>query len=97
MPDNWNRRDKGMLCSTCISYVPKLPPPNYGVVREVGRCRKHAPTHAGFPVVFPTDWCGDHRLDENKVQAEEAPMCHDTWHVLAASDVSVCPSCQADF
>jgi hypothetical protein len=33
----------------------------------VGRCRRHAPTMGGYPVVFTTDWCGDHRLDENKV------------------------------
>lgn len=34
---------------------------------EVGRCRRHAPTMGGYPVVYMTDWCGDHRLDENKV------------------------------
>ncbi len=33
---------------------------------DVGRCRRHAPTINGYPVVFMTDWCGDHRLDENK-------------------------------
>jgi hypothetical protein len=35
--------------------------------RVLGRCRRHAPTMNGFPVVFAADWCGDHRLDENKV------------------------------
>jgi hypothetical protein len=32
----------------------------------VGRCRKHAPTMGGYPAVYMTDWCGDHKLDENK-------------------------------
>jgi hypothetical protein len=25
------------------------------------------PTMGGYPVVYMTDWCGDHRLDENKI------------------------------
>jgi hypothetical protein len=33
----------------------------------VGRCRRHAPTMNGYPVVYMDDWCGDHRIDENKV------------------------------
>jgi hypothetical protein len=33
----------------------------------IGRCRKHAPTMSGYPAVYPTDWCGDHKLDENKI------------------------------
>lgn len=34
----------------------------------VGRCRRHAPVgNEGWPVVFETDWCGDFKLDENKV------------------------------
>jgi hypothetical protein len=32
----------------------------------VGRCRRHAPTMTGYPVVYTSDWCGDHKLDENK-------------------------------
>jgi hypothetical protein len=34
---------------------------------DLGRCRRHAPTMSGFPAVFETDWCGDHKLDENKI------------------------------
>jgi hypothetical protein len=34
---------------------------------EIGRCRRHAPSMNGYPVVFVTDWCGDHKLDENKL------------------------------
>jgi len=33
---------------------------------EIGRCRRHAPTMNGFPVVWQGDWCGDHKLDEQK-------------------------------
>ena len=28
----------------------------------LGRCRRHAPTMNGYPVVHLTDWCGDHKL-----------------------------------
>ena len=34
---------------------------------DVGRCRRHAPTMNGYPVVMLDDWCGDHKLDETKV------------------------------
>jgi len=34
---------------------------------RLGRCRRHAPTMNGYPVVFRTDWCGDHKLDETKI------------------------------
>ena len=37
------------------------------VTDVVGRCRRHAPTMTGYPVVYETDWCGDHKLDETKV------------------------------
>lgn len=33
----------------------------------LGRCRKHAPTLNGWPTVFSTDWCGDHKIDEEKL------------------------------
>lgn len=66
--DNWRHRSAGMLCRTCISFVPKVvegvhfprPAPGEGMERPpvLGRCRKHAPTMQGFPVVFETDWCG---------------------------------------
>lgn len=71
--DPWKHRSSGMLCKTCMWFATKAPlltpadqPPTPG--RDVGRCRRHAPTMGGYPVVFAADWCGDHRLDENKVQ-----------------------------
>jgi hypothetical protein len=67
--DPWKNRSSGMRCSTCIWFVPKFAsgvavPPNHKIV---GRCRRHAPTMNGYPVVYMDDWCGDHRIDENKV------------------------------
>ena len=56
--DNWKHRSEGMKCKTCLWYARKN--------EEIGRCRRHAPTMNGYPVVFPTDWCGDHKLDEAK-------------------------------
>jgi hypothetical protein len=37
-----------------------IPPIHY----DLGRCRRHAPTLRGWPVVYNTDWCGDHKLSE---------------------------------
>lgn len=34
---------------------------------NLGRCRKHAPTMSGYPAVFINDWCGDHKIDEEKL------------------------------
>ena len=67
--DPWKCRSSEMRCSTCIWFVPKFTnnpvvPPNHKIV---GRCRRHAPTMNGYPVVYKDDWCGDHRIDENKV------------------------------
>ena len=64
MGDNWKHRSTEMQCSHCMYFVPKA-------VGEtdttLGRCRKHSPTLDGWPAVFTTDWCGDHKMDENKV------------------------------
>jgi len=40
---------------------------NIAMTGRIGRCRRHAPTMTGWPVVFNTDWCGDHKLDEEKI------------------------------
>jgi len=67
--DPWAHRNSGMKCETCMWFVAKTPAETEGSAgrqQEVGRCRRHAPTMNGFPVVFGTDWCGDHKLDENK-------------------------------
>jgi hypothetical protein len=68
MSDNWNNRSVGMACRTCMWFVPKLSisPKNIGE-QHIGRCRRHAPSMNGWPVMFEGDWCGDHKLDENKI------------------------------
>lgn len=67
--DPWAGRQQGMRCRTCIWFVPKTPGglANKPEAPIVGRCRRHAPSMGGYPVVYQTDWCGDHRVDENKV------------------------------
>lgn len=69
--DNWAHRGEHM-CGTCMWFMEKMTKVSPGeadslVVKTFGRCRRHAPTMSGFPAVFGTDWCGDHKLDENKM------------------------------
>lgn len=64
--DPWMHRSAGMSCRSCMWFVEKSPT-DQTAIAVVGRCRRHAPSMGGYPVVFPTDWCGDHRLDENKL------------------------------
>ncbi len=75
--DNWKHRSQGMKCLSCMWFVEKarrpkrVPGPNEEAPTEgdsepFGRCRKRAPTLSGWPAMFGTDWCGDHKLDENK-------------------------------
>ncbi len=54
--DNWRHRSAIMKCRTCMWYAPKQ--------GTIGRCRRRSPTMNGFPVMFETDWCGDHKIDE---------------------------------
>ncbi len=71
--DPWVHRSAGMRCATCMWFAPKMIAPpldplqQRDVASPVGRCRRHAPTMNGYPVVYPDDWCGDHKLDEMKL------------------------------
>jgi len=77
--DPWIHRSTTMTCRTCMFYLPKVKDQAYmyaeGVPPQplkvegptIGRCRRHAPTMSGYPVVYPVDWCGDHKLDETKI------------------------------
>jgi hypothetical protein len=58
--DPWAHRSEGMRCKTCMWMMFK------GENKQIGRCRRRAPTMGGYPVVKADDWCGDHRLDETK-------------------------------
>lgn len=71
--DPWKHRSEGMKCKTCMWFVEKAAtrpiPAEMNVGSEVtkfGRCRRHSPTMNGYPSVYGHDWCGDHKLDENK-------------------------------
>jgi len=61
--DNWKHRSIGLRCTTCMWFVLKE-----GSKKGLGRCRRHSPTMNGYPVVYGTDWCGDHKMDENEVK-----------------------------
>ena len=58
--DNWAHRSAKMRCSSCMWFVSKR--------GGLGRCRRRAPELGGWPAVFDTDWCGDHKLDETKLE-----------------------------
>lgn len=66
MLDKWDRKTD-FCCASCAYYAPKNP--------GIGRCRRHAPTMAGYPVVYPyNDWCGDHRVGDNPYKADTAEL-----------------------
>lgn len=75
--DNWKHRSDNMKCKTCMWFAPKEkrmdepknedPCADMPLTFDLGRCRRHAPTMSGFPVVFVNDWCGDHKLNENAI------------------------------
>lgn len=63
MEDNWKHRSDNMQCKTCMWFMSKESNTDQ---KHIGRCRKHSPTIEGWPVMFSSDWCGDHKLDETK-------------------------------
>lgn len=62
--DHWKHREEHLLCRSCMWFVRKEM--RSGKTTSLGRCRKRAPTLQGFPAVFEQDWCGDHKIDEEK-------------------------------
>ena len=72
--DPWKHRSDRMKCRICMWFVPKVaqidprsPADMPAPTCDLGRCRRHAPTMSGYPVVFVNNWCGDHKLDEDKL------------------------------
>ena len=65
--DNWIHKRRGLLCETCMWFIQKARKAGYDQIIEVGRCRRHAPTMTGYPVVYLSDWCGDHKLNADKL------------------------------
>ena len=64
--DPWAHRSEGMTCATCMWFVVKMKS-NTQHGTAFGRCRRHSPTLGGYPAVYGIDWCGDHKLDENRI------------------------------
>ena len=58
-------RTVGIAYSLTDVVKKKKPPEQPKLV--LGRCRRNAPTMKGWPALFDNDWCGDHKLDENKI------------------------------
>lgn len=59
-------------------------------ISDVGRCRRHAPTMNGYPVVLKSDWCGDHKLSEQAraveiAEAEKREMLKQEQSAMAAA------------
>lgn len=71
--DNWRHRAAGLRCQTCMWWVPKA--------GGLGRCRRRAPTLDGWPAVYATDWCGDHKLDEQR--------CRESPTVVSAREEAI--------
>ncbi len=46
-------------CATCNYFYDPIAP-LHPERRVQGRCRRNAPTHSGFPVVWDRDYCGEH-------------------------------------
>ncbi len=78
--DNWKHRSSNMKCRTCMFFVEKKIFAPVGAVvecaestlpitptRTIGRCRECSPTMKGWPAVFEDDWCGAHKIDEEKL------------------------------
>lgn len=63
--DNWQHRSSQMKCKSCMWFV------NKSDHSPIGRCRRHAPTMSGYPAVYESDWCGDHKIDESSVKRIE--------------------------
>jgi hypothetical protein len=64
--DPWKHQARNMRCHMCMWFVRKQVE-DAPQSSTIGRCRRHAPTMNGYPVVFVHDWCGDHKLDEEQV------------------------------
>jgi hypothetical protein len=66
-----------MSCDNCMWFTGKVHDGmKSGDFFKIGRCRRHAPSMNGYPVVFPRDWCGDHKLNENSLSVLERSVQH---------------------
>lgn len=67
--DLWNDRHLNRRCETCMYWLEKEPKhPRSKQYDIIGRCRRNAPVvQIGYPTTYPSDWCGEHKLDEEKI------------------------------
>lgn len=65
--DCWKHRSKEMRCGRCMFFVLKSSTAIQHKDHMIGRCRESSPTMKGWPAVFSDDWCGAHKLDEDKL------------------------------
>jgi hypothetical protein len=63
--DPWEHRAKNMRCDSCMWFALKSVS-RHETIPVLGRCRRRAPTLNGYPAVYLSDWCGDHKMDEAK-------------------------------
>jgi len=63
-----------MKCEKCIYFVEakKETFEIYEPDKSIGTCRFNPPSFEGFPKVSSNDWCGQHKLDENKLNLNES-------------------------
>lgn len=55
-------------CEQCKFYKAEEPTEVKKSHTIVGRCRRSAPVAGvGYPYVYPDDWCGEWKPDENKL------------------------------
>jgi len=57
--DNW-RDTTTFACRTCMYFLNM-------------RCRRNAPSMKGFPAVYATDWCGDHKISKALMEKLSEP------------------------
>ena len=86
MEDNWKHRSSKMKCGTCMYFVEKHSVSIQSSDNVIGRCRANAPTMKGWPVLFSKDWCGNHKLDENKL---ESRLTSNPTHKSSRTDYNV--------
>ena len=80
--EKWNRNR--LKCFNCIFFEGKEDATGF---IQVGRCIRNAPTIRGFPIMLPNQYCGEHRLDENKFVIQETEIEPDYQYVEDVEDV----------
>jgi len=81
--EKWNRNK--LRCFNCVFFEGKEDATGF---IQVGRCIRNAPTIRGFPIMLPNQFCGEHRLDENKFVIQETEIESEYQYVEEDEDVS---------